>query len=371
MKCTATCAFGLESVLNKELKNMGFKDIQSENGRINFESDLYGVACANINLRTAERVYIELKFFYSKDFDTYFDNIKTINFHDFIDKKGRIEVAVTSLNSKLQSIPACQSVAKKAIVESMTKHFKLKRLDETGPTYQISIFIYKDKVRVYLDTSGVSLYKRGYRAISGQAPLKETLASALVQISYWNKEKILLDPFCGSGTILIEAALIANNIAPGLYRNFLSESWPIFGNSLWDKARDFYQEAIESGPVAEIIGYDIDKEIIAIAKSNAKRAKVDHLIDFRVGDFKDIEVPYEKGIIICNPPYGERLENVFLANKLYEDIYLKFKEFPKWSKYIFAPDGVFEEGYKDKPDKKRKLYNGRILCYYYQYFGEK
>ena len=371
MKCTATCIFGLESVLAAELKKMDFNNIASENGRVNFESDTYGIAKANINLRTAERVYIELANFTAETFDELFDHSEKVKFNDFIEIDGEIIVNVSSVDSKLFGISACQSIVKKAIIESLSKFYKIDRFPETGNKYSINVFILKDVVRIYLDTSGVSLHKRGYRKKGGEAPLKETLASAIVLLSYWNKDKILIDPFCGSGTILIEAALIAKNIAPGLYRDFVSEQWKIFKDDDWSNAREYYESIISIERPARIIGSDIDPEAISMAKENARNAKVPDIIEFSIKDFKDITVPSEKGVIICNPPYGERLEDVESVKKIYADMSEKFKEFKKWSKYILAPDKIFTEAYTEKIDKRRKLYNGKILCNLYQYFGPK
>lgn len=371
MKCTATCSFGLESVLSAELKKMDFEEITSENGRVNFKSDLIGITKANINLRTAERVYIELANFNAVTFDDLFENTEKIQFHKLLDKSGAIIVNASSVSSILKSIPDCQSIVKKAIIKSMSNYYKIDRFPETGPKYPLNVFIYKDNVRIYLDTSGSSLYKRGYRKKGGEAPLKETLASALVQISYWSKDKILIDPFCGSGTILIEAALIAKNIAPGLYRDFVAESWPIFNSNEWMKTREFYSSVISNENTQKMYGSDIDKEVISLARQNARTAKVSDIIEFSVKDFKNIISPSEKGVIICNPPYGERLEDQQVAKKIYSDMRKKFDEFPNWSKYILAPDKIFEEGYVKKADKKRKLYNGKILCNLYQYFGTK
>ncbi len=371
MKCTATCSFGLESVLSAELRKMKFDEIASENGRVNFESDLFGISKANINLRTAERVYIELANFNAISFNELFENTVKTQFHKFIDKFGAIIVNVSSVSSVLKSIPDCQSIIKKAIINSMSSYYMIEKFPETGVKYPINVFIFKDNVRIYLDTSGTSLYKRGYRTKGGEAPLKETLASAIVQLSYWNKDKNLIDPFCGSGTILIEAALIAKNIAPGLYRDFAAQEWPLFKNNEWMQAREYYKSLISNDDIEKMFGYDIDKDVISMARQNARNARVSEIIQFSVKDFKDITSPSEKGVIICNPPYGERLEDEQTAKKIYSDMNSKFKEFKKWSKYILAPDKLFEESYGKKSDKKRKLYNGKILCNLYQYFGEK
>lgn len=371
MKCTATCMFGLESVLASELKKMNYENISSENGRVNFESDLYGIAKANINLRTAERVYIELGYFKAKSFNELFDNTVNIQFSKFIDRNGAIPVNVSSISSELRSIPDCQSIVKKAIIKSMSRIYKIDKFSESGAKYPINVFIYKDLVRIYLDTSGISLYKRGYRTKGGEAPLKETLASAIVQLSYWNKDKILIDPFCGSGTILIEAALIAKNIAPGLYRSFTGEDWKIFANDEWNRTRDYYESQISNENIEKILGFDIDKEVIAYARINARKARVSDVIEFKVSDFKDIQPPAEKGVIISNPPYGQRLEDIESAKQIYSDMYDVFLSFNKWSKYILAPEKIFELAYGKQADKRRKLYNGKILCYLYQYFCSK
>lgn len=371
MKCTATCLFGLESVLASELKRMNYENISSENGRVNFESDLYGIAKANINLRTAERIYIELGNFEAKSFNELFDNTEKIQFSKFIDKNGEMPVNVSSISSELRSIPNCQSIAKKALIKSMSRTYKIDKFSETGAKYPINVFIYKDLVRIYLDTTGISLYKRGYRTKGGEAPLKETLASAIVQLSYWNKDKILVDPFCGSGTILIEAALIAKNIAPGLFRSFISEDWKIFVNDEWSKAKDYFESQITNENIEKMYGFDIDKEVIGNARINARKAKVSDIIEFRVSDFKDLQPPAEKGVIICNPPYGQRLEDIETAKQIYSDMPKAFSSFSKWSKYILAPEKIFELSYGKQADKRRKLYNGKILCNLYQYFGSK
>ncbi len=371
MNCTATCSFGLESVLSAELKKMEFLNIAAENGRVNFTSDLEGIAKANINLRTAERIYIELAVFNAVTFDQLFDNTENIPFHKYIDRYGAIVVNVSSVSSVLKSIPNCQSIVKKAIIKSLGKYYKTDTFPETGARYPVNVFIMKDNVRIYLDTSGSSLYKRGYRKRGGEAPLKETLASAIVQLSYWNKDRILIDPFCGTGTILIEAAMILKNIAPGLYRDFVSEIWPVFKDNEWSKVRQFYKSAIKEDNKVRLYGSDIDSSVIAAARHNARVAKVSDVINFSVKDFKDITVPSEKGVIICNPPYGERLEDQAAASKIYADMGKKFKEFDNWSIYILAPEKIFEDAYGKKADKRRKLYNGKIICNLYQYFGTK
>lgn len=371
MKCTATCIFGLESVLISELKKLDFKDIHSENGRVDFESDLYGIVKANIWLRTAERVYIEMADFKAVTFDELYDNVNKLQFHRYIDERGEFTVNVSSLSSVLKSVPGCQSIIKKAIVDSMNKIYKINDFPEDGAKYPINAFIFNDRVRIYLDTSGTSLYKRGYRKAGGDAPLRETLASGLVQLSYWNRNRILMDPFCGSGTILIEAAMIARNIAPGLKREFSSMAWKIFQNDEWQKAILEAEQLKYTGEIEKMYGSDIEKELIRIAQVNARNAGVADIISFSVHDFMNVDCVAEKGIIICNPPYGERLEDKGTAERIFRDMGERFKKFEYWSKYILAPENEFEQYYGKKADKKRKLNNGKILCNLYQYFGAK
>ncbi|MBN2852731.1 MAG: class I SAM-dependent RNA methyltransferase [Clostridia bacterium] len=369
MILTASCIFGVEAVLSNEIKKLGYTVTKVDNGRVSFEGDLTAIARCNINLRTAGRVFISLKYFNASTFDQLFDNINTISWGDYIHYNNKINVKVSSLKSKLTSVPACQSIVKKSIVDKLLK--KYASLPEDGDRVVVSVYILDDAVSVFIDTTGESLHKRGYRIKNYEAPLSETIAASLILLSYYNKGRILLDPFCGSGTIPIEAALIAKNIAPGGNRKFDSSLFSFMNKKIWDKA---YEEAydMENDYHEQLIfGSDISSEAVDMAKFHAKRANVESLIDFRTKAVKDLKKTDEYGIIICNPPYGERMLDQESAKELYLEIKNSFNQFDSWSKYIYTAYSDFEYVYGNKADKRRKIFNGKINCTYYQFFGPK
>ena len=369
MILTASCIFGVESILSSEIKKLGYNIVEVKNGRVSFEGDASAIARCNINLRTAGRVFIKLGNFDAYSFDELFDNINKYEWSNFIEKNGKINVKVSSLKSKLSSTPTCQSIVKKSIVNKMQKKYSI--LPEDGDRFIIAIYILKDNVDVYIDTTGVSLHKRGYRIKNYIAPLNENIAASLILLSYYRSGRILLDPFCGSGTIPIEAAMIAKNIAPGSNRQFDSTNYKFISKKVWD---DAYIEAydMENNYNEKIIlGTDISKEAIEMSIFHAKRANVENLIDYKVTDVKNLEKSNDYGIIICNPPYGERLLDHNQTIELYNDMKESFLRFDTWSKYIYTALNQFENVYGKRADKRRKINNGKISCTYYQYFGPK
>ncbi|MEG2870918.1 MAG: class I SAM-dependent RNA methyltransferase, partial [Clostridium sp.] len=307
----APCHFGLESVLKKEIIDLGYEITEVENGRVTFEGDAEAICRANVFLRTAERVLLKVGSFKAVTFDELFEATKALPWEHYLPKDGKCWVKkASSINSKLFSPSDIQSIMKKAIVRRMQSEYGLERLPETGTEYPLRVFLYKDQVTVALDTSGESLHRRGYRQLTSKAPITETLAAALILLTPWNKDRILVDPFCGSGTFVIEAAMIAANMAPGMNRSFLSEEWSnLIPKKHWYDAMDEADEMVDCSVEVDIQGYDIDAEIIKAARENAKKAGVDHMIHFQQREVKDLSHPKKYGFIITNPPYGERIED--------------------------------------------------------------
>lgn len=369
--CTP-CNFGLESILAREIRDLGF-DIESvTDGRVNFFSDEEGICKANLWLRTAERVLVKLGEFEATTFEELFQNTKNLYWHDWIPKDGAFPAAkASSVKSKLFSTSDIQAIVKKAVVESLKKKYKISWFNETGASYPIHIFVFKDKVTLYLDSSGTALHKRGYREIGSTAPLKETLAAALVSLTPWKEGRLLIDPLCGSGTILIEAALKGMNMAPGLNRNFISENWARIPQKLWQRARQEGKDLIKNNAEITIQGYDIDEKVIKIARNNANKAGVDEFIHFQQRNVRDLSSKDKYGFIVTNPPYGERLEDLKTVENLYKDMGNIFSALDTWSFYILSAHEDFERFFGRKADKKRKLYNGMIKTDLYQYFGPK
>lgn len=371
LKLIATSSFGLEAVVKRELIDLGFTDLEVENGKVTFNADESGIPKANLWLRSADRVLLRLGEFKAVTFDELFEKTKELPWDEWITEDGEFIVNGKSVKSRLFSISDCQKIVKKAVVEKLKSKYKTEWFKETGPKYTIQVSILKDIATLTIDTSGEGLHKRGYRLTSVKAPLRETLAAALIQLSFWNKEKALLDPFCGSGTIPIEAALIGKNIAPGLNRKFASEEWPRIDKGLWKKAKVEALKAIRQDTELKIFASDIDKEAIDIAKENAFNAGVDDVVNFKVRKLSAINIKDQFGVVICNPPYGERLGEVEEVRKLYKMMGQYFKDIRTWSKYIITSFDDFEKVYGRKADRKRKLYNGRIQTNYYQYYGPK
>ncbi|NLM42620.1 MAG: class I SAM-dependent RNA methyltransferase [Clostridiales bacterium] len=372
LELCAPCVFALEAVVSREIKALGFVVNKVEDGRVYFLSDEYGIARANLWLRTADRVLLKIGEFYATSFEELFENTKSLPWDEWIPKEGSFPAAkASSVRSKLFSTSDIQSIVKKAVVEKLKEKYRINWFSECGASYPIHIFVFKDKVTIYLDTSGVSLHKRGYREIGSPAPIRETLAAALVSLTPWKEGRLLIDPFCGSGTIPIEAALKGLNIAPGLKRSFVSEKWFRIPEKLWDRARQEAQDSIKYDNDIRIQGYDIDDKVIKIARSNAKKAGVEDYIHFQQRDVRDFSSKEKYGFIVTNPPYGERLEDIKTVEQLYKDMGKVFSTLDTWSFYILTAHDGFERYFGRKADKKRKLYNGMMKTDLYQYFGPK
>jgi len=367
----APTLFGLESITAREVRNLGYETISVEDGKVTFKGDEYAVCRANLWLRTAERVLVKIGEFNAFTYDELFEQTKELPWENWIPENARFPVKGHSLKSKLYSVPDCQSIIKKAVVESLKQTYNKTWFNENGPLYQIQFSLIKDKVILMLDTSGEGLHKRGYRENSNAAPLRETLAAALVMLSYWRHDKPLIDPFCGSGTIPIEAALIGSNTAPGLEREFSASNWERISKELWWKARKEAHESIVKDRELNIIGSDIDPEAVKLSKENSALAGVNQYITFKTLDVQQIKKTGEYGCIICNPPYGERLGDIKEAEKLYAQMGRVFRNFDTWSYYVLTSHEKFEKYFGRKADKKRKLYNGMIKCDLYQYYGPK
>lgn len=369
----APCHFGLESVLKREIYDLGYDISSVEDGKVTFVGDAEAITRANINLRTTERILLKVGQFKAVTFTELFDQTKELPWEEFIPKNGKFWVTkANSVNSKLFSSSDIQSIVKKAIVERLKIKYRANWFEEDGESYPIRVTIMKDIVTIGLDTTGVSLHKRGYRPAAGKAPISETLAAALIKLTPWNKDRILVDPFCGSGTFAIEAAMMAANIAPGVDRNFVAEKWTNFiDKSLWQEARD---EAIDLENInieTEIQAYDIDDEVLKKARINAKRARVDHLIHFQNRDVANLSHHGKYGFIITNPPYGERLEDKKTLPAIYTNFGKQAALLDTWSIYMITS---YEEACKyfgRKADKNRKIYNGMLKTYFYSFIGPK
>ena len=365
------CFFGMEKMLATEIKNLGFEIEKTEDGRITYKTDEYGIARANMWLRCAERVNLKIAEFTARSFEELYDQTRSIDWSRFIPYGAEFPVAkASSIKSKLYSTPDIQSIVKKAVVDSLKeKYMERGMLKEDKEKYPIYVFIHKDRVLLSIDTSGVSLYKRGYKELANKAPIRETLAAGLVRLTPWRPGRILVDPMCGSGTILIEAAMIGMNMAPGMNREFISEKWRTIDKKIWwDVRRDAFDQ-LNDNEDFKIYGYDIDPESIKIAKHNAEIAGVDQYIDFAVADVKDFKSDKEYGMIITNPPYGERLEDEEAVKILYKEMGYAFRGLKNWSYFVITSYDKFEYEFGQDAPRKRKLYNGMLRTYYYQYLG--
>ena len=369
----APCHFGLEAVLKREILDLGYEISKVEDGRVTFIGDLEAVAYANVFLRTAERILIKLKEFEAYTFEDLFQGTKEIPWEEYIPKNGRFWVKkVASVKSKLFSPSDIQSIMKKAMVERLKSVYKLNWFEEDGVDFPVRVFINKDVVTVGLDTTGESLHKRGYRTQAGLAPLSETLAAALILFTPWKKDRILVDPFCGSGTFVIEAAMIGANIAPGMNREFTAMDWEhLITKKQWMDCLEEAREQVDLEVKMDLQGYDIDRGVLKIARENAKRAGVEHLIHFQQRGISELSHPKKYGFIITNPPYGERLEEKEDLPYLYRDIGESFDRLETWSKYMITSYEDAEKYIGKKADKNRKIYNGMIKTYFYQYLGSK
>ncbi len=367
----ATTAFGLEAVAKRNAVKLGLQNISVEDGRVNFSGDLSDLVKANIHMRFCERILINLGEFNAYEFEDIFQGVKKIDWASILPIDANFIVNGKSVKSKLSSVPAVQSVSEKAIVEKLRETYKVDRFKKTGVTYKLLIGILKDKVTVSLDTSGDGLHKRGYREASGSAPLKETLAASLVDLSYWRPDRTLFDPTCGSGTILIEAAMMGKNIAPGLNRKFSAEEFEFIPKNLWADARKEAFAQINHDYDVMFYGSDIDADLIEIAKENALEAGVADNITFECKPFNEATLPGDYGVAIMNPPYGERIGILEEVHQLYRDMGKLFRANDTWSVYVITSDEAFEKHYGQKAHAKRKLFNGMIKTDYYQYHGRR
>ncbi|NLZ93834.1 MAG: class I SAM-dependent RNA methyltransferase [Firmicutes bacterium] len=365
----ATAAFGLEAVVAKELKELGYTDQMVENGRVTFYGDEAAICRTNLWLRSADRVLVKVGEFEATTFAELFEQTKALPWQEWLPVNAEFPVSGKSVKSKLFSVSDCQAIVKKAIVEKLKQTYKQTWFEETGPLYKIEVGLLKDRATLTIDTSGAGLHKRGYRELTARAPLRETLAAALVRLSKWPADHVLADPFCGSGTIPIEAAMLALNIAPGLKRSFSAEKWPNIPRRLWQQARTEAKDAIMRQRALRILGTDIDNKVLSLARHHARLAGVESQIHFQRLPFADFRSRFEQGFVICNPPYGERLGEKREAEALYRQMQEVFAKMPTWSVFVITSHKGFEKLYGRPADKKRKLYNGRIECHYYQYWN--
>lgn len=365
----ATAAFGLEAVVARELKDLGYADTRADAGRVRFVADRAAICRTNLWLRSADRVLVEMGSFPATDFGQLFDGAAALPWEEWLPADAAFPVRGKSVRSQLSSVPACQRLVKKAIAERLLKAHRVQNLPETGAEFQVEVSLLNDQVCLTLDTSGIGLHKRGYRPRSSLAPIKETLAAALIQLSYWRPDRPLLDPFCGSGTIPIEAALIGLNLAPGLNRAFAAEAWPAIPAKLWREARTEAQDRARRDVTLRIVGSDIDPGVLRLAQQHGKLAGVDSQIEWRQQDARDLRCEAEYGCIVTNPPYGERLGDQREVEELYRVLPAVLGGFPTWSHYVITSHPTFETIVGRPADRRRKLYNGRIECTYYQFHG--
>ena len=365
----ATTTFGLEALTAREVKSLGYKKTTVENGKVTFTGDLSALCRANLWLRTADRVRLKVGEFKAVTFDELFEQTKALPWPELIPVDAQFPVDGKSVKSKLFSVSDCQAIVKKAVAESMKRQYKQEWFSETGALYRIEVALLKDMVTLTIDTSGSGLHKRGYRTMTGRAPLRETLAAALILLSCWYPDTPLMDPFCGSGTIPIEAALIGQNIAPGMNREFVSESWPIIPRELWRQARKETHDLADYNRSLSIIGTDVDERAIRSARQNAVEAGVEDGLHWQRLPLAEVRSAKKYGKIICNPPYGERLNQIQETEKLYREMGQIFGSLDTWSFYVLTAHRKFEKLFGRPASKRRKLYNGNLRVDYYQYFG--
>ncbi|EGQ27649.1 MULTISPECIES: class I SAM-dependent RNA methyltransferase [Sporosarcina] len=370
-KLIATAAMGLESIVASEIKDLGY-DCQTENGKVFFNGDAETIARANMWLRVGDRVRVVAGEFKAYTFDELFERTKAIPWEQFLPVDAAFPVSGKSVKSKLFSVPDCQAIVKKAIVERLKIAYKrIGFLDESGPLFKLEVSILKDKVTITIDSSGSGLHKRGYRLGQGDAPLKETMAAALVKLSKWSPSRPFVDPFCGSGTIPIEAAMIGQNLAPGYNRSFLSEEWPWMKAQVWDRVREEVEDVAKYDQELDIRGYDVDGKMISIAQQNAVEAGFADLISWQQQDVRDLHIEGQNGVLIANPPYGERLGETEEAEDIAEILGSIMEHHPSWSVYILSSLENYETMYGKRATKKRKLFNGFIRTDYYQFWGQR
>jgi putative N6-adenine-specific DNA methylase len=369
----APCHFGMEAVLKREITDLGYDIASVEDGRVTFIGDDEAICRGNVFLRTAERVLLKVGSFHAESFEELFQGTKAICWEDYVPQDGKFWVAkASSIKSKLFSPSDIQSIMKKAMVERLKGAYGVEWFPETGSSYPLRVFLHKDEVTVGIDTTGDSLHKRGYRTLTSKAPITETLAAALIMLTPWNKDRILVDPFCGSGTFVIEAAMMAANMAPGMNRSFLSEDWKnLIPRNCWYETMDEANDLLDSNVKVDIQGYDIDGDIVKAARANAESAGVDHMIHFQERPLAALSHPKKYGFIITNPPYGERIEEKKNLPDLYRQIGERYKALDAWSLYMITAYEEAEKYIGRKADKNRKIYNGMMKTYFYQFMGPK
>lgn len=369
----APCHFGLEAVLKREIYDLGYEITQVEDGRVTFEGDAEAICRANVFLRTAERVLLLVGRFRATTFDELFEGVKALPWEEYLPKDAKFWVKkASSIKSKLFSSSDIQSIVKKAVVERLKREYEVEWFPEDGTAYPIRVFLLKDEVMVTLDTSGESLHKRGYRTMTSKAPLTETLAAALLMLTPWKADRIFVDPFCGSGTFPIEAAMMAANIAPGMHREFIAEQWTnLIDRKLWYETVEEAEEMVDTSVSVDIQGYDIDGEVVKAARENAKRAGVADMIHFQERQVSELRHPKKYGFIVTNPPYGERLEDKKDLPELYTQIGEAYRNLDSWSMYMITSYEDTEKYIGRKADKNRKIYNGMLKTYFYQFMGPK
>jgi putative N6-adenine-specific DNA methylase len=367
----ATCAFGLEAVLARELKDLGLQEVVTDNGHVAFSGDFLAMARANLWARTADRIWLRLSRFPATTFEQLFEGTRKLPWAQILPQNASFPVEGLSFGSQLSSVPACQSIVKKAVVEALKGQYRLERFPEDGPVYPIRVSLQKDQASLLLDTSGTGLHKRGYRLLTTGAPMRETLAAALVQLSYWNAGRLLVDPFCGSGTILVEAAMIGLRRAPGWDRDFSSRHWGFVGEEVWSEAMEEVEQTFDRTTTLDIFGWDIDPEALRSARSNVRKAGLEERgIFFETRSVRDFRSRHKYGVLITNPPYGERLSD----RREVEDLYAEFGRAVRplldtWSVYVLTAHADFPHLFGAKEQRRRKLYNGQIECTYFQYPG--
>lgn len=367
----ATASFGVESVVARELNHLGYPETTIDNGRIHFQADAAGLCRANLWLRCAERVFVRIGRYEARSFEELFEGAKALPWEEWLPENAEFPVTGSCVKSQLMSVPDCQSIIKKAVVERMKTRYRRVLFPEDGPRYRIEFTLLNDVVTLAIDASGAGLHKRGYRTLTHAAPIKETLASALLLISRWSGERALIDPFCGSGTIPIEAALMARNIAPGLEREFDCQEWPQISKKVWYDVLQEARDSVRPSPGGTILGSDISPEAIDYANHHAKLAGVAGQVKFRRADMRLVESAEQYGFIVTNPPYGQRLGEERENARLYHDMGAAFSRLNTWSFSIISPDPHFEKHFGRPADRKRKLYNGGIRCDDYQFWGPK
>lgn len=367
------CHFGLEAVLKREIIDLGYDVLSVTDGKVSFLGDAEAICRANIFLRTAERVLLKVGSFKAVTFDELFEGVKALDWQNFIPVDGKFWVTkATSIKSQLFSPTDIQSIVKKAVVEKLKSNYHISWFEETGDSYPIRIFLFKDEVLAALDTTGTSLHKRGYRRLTSKAPITETLAAALIMLTPWQKERILVDPFCGSGTFPIEAAMMASHMAPGANRTFIAEPFThLIPKGEWRAAREEADDLLIRDLKTDIQGYDIDDDMVKASRENARLAGVDQMIHFQRRAVSDLSHPKKYGFIITNPPYGERISEKAELPQLYRELGMRFRELDAWSAYIITAYEEAEKYMGRKADKNRKIYNGMMKTYFYQFLGPK